>query len=205
MDTINFDVWNNKINEFNKTLEVNEKELQAIHLLMPKVQEHGISLSLRAQELDNLLTETRDSSTDAVRAATAYKDIVDAVENAEKAAEVGLDAAKNSERLLNGTESKAYDAQEKSNELWQNATDSRNRVVLGLEPPLKGNMSQYEVLEAQHKKNKEMLDGIDKLLGQQHSQFGFDPILSKAQETAELAEGLAITANNTIVEEFREV
>lgn len=87
--------------ELNSTLENNYKGLTEVEELVPVVQEHASNLSQRAQELDNLLTETRNFSKDSVKAANAYKNIVDAIDNAHNAAEEGIEAATNAESLLN--------------------------------------------------------------------------------------------------------
>lgn len=86
--------------ELNNTLEISDKDLTDVEELIPEVQAHAGSLSQRAQELDSLLTETRNTSTNAVNAANAYKHIVEAIEGAREAAETGSLAANDAKYLL---------------------------------------------------------------------------------------------------------
>lgn len=187
--------------DFNETLEENEKEIITIGTLRPQVQEHAANLSQRAQELDNLLTETRDTSTDAVTAANAYKNIIEAIEAAQQAANNGLIAAANASDLLDGVENKTQVADESSVDLLETAHSSQTEEG-ELKPLLEENKQKYIPLQEKHLKNKELLDNIQKLLKQQ--QQPLDKELLEAKETAGHAEAYALNTNSTM-DQFKEV
>lgn len=187
--------------DFNGTLEENEKEIVTINNLRPQVQEHAANLSQRAQELDNLLTETRDTSTDAVTAANAYKNIVEAIEAAQKAANDGLAAAENAADLLDGVENKTQVADDSSVELLETAHSSQTNEH-EMTPLLEENKQKYLPLYEKHLKNKELLDNIQKLLKQQQQPLNNE--LLEAKETAGHAEAYAVNTNSSL-DQFQDV
>lgn len=64
---------------------------------------HANELTARAQQLDHLLTDTRDSADSAIKAANAYADIVTAIGNASQAAEDAIKAADDTTSKVNQT------------------------------------------------------------------------------------------------------
>lgn len=60
-------------------MDTNQGEIEKIRQLKPEVQEHADNLTLKVQNLENILSDSQLDSNDAIKAARAYKDIVDAV------------------------------------------------------------------------------------------------------------------------------
>lgn len=190
-------------NEALKTLlDSNDADIASIKLLQPQVQEHAQNLSQRAQELDNLLSETRDSSNDAIQAANAYKNIVDAIRNASSAANEGLEAGEKAAEQLQGVEDKSVLLDEKSEEVINNATKLQTRER-NLQEPLNENLRRYYPLQEQHNKNKEDLNGLEKLLKSRVQPS--DHELKKAQEIAAEADSFAANTNSIVEDQFKEV
>lgn len=183
-------------------LDDNDADIAAIKLLQPKVQEHAQNLSQRAQELDNLLSETRDSSNDAIQAANAYKNIVDAIRNASSAANEGLEAGEKAAEQLQGVEDKSLLLDEKSEEVFNNATELEAKER-NLKEPLEENLRKYYPLQEQHNKNKDDLNNLEKLL--KSKQQPSDNALKEAEEVAVEAESFAVNSNSIVEDEFKEV
>lgn len=60
-----------------------------------EAEEHATDLSAQASRLDSMLTDTRDLTDSAIKAANAYTNIVDAIKNAREAADDAVSASKN--------------------------------------------------------------------------------------------------------------
>lgn len=184
------------------SLDNNDDDIAAIRTLQPKVQEHAQNLSQRAQELDNLLSETRDSSNDAIQAANAYKNIVDAIRNASSAAYEGLDAGEKAAEQLEGVENKSLLLDDKSEEVFNNAAELEANES-SLTEPLRENQRRYNPLQEQHNKNKEALNNLDKFL--KSRQQPSHNALKEAQEVAGDAKAFASNTDSIVEDEFREV
>lgn len=187
--------------DFNITLDNNENEIKELYVLRPQVIEHAENLTQRAQELDNLLNEARNSSGGTLSAVNAYKDIVDHIKSAKEAADEGLRAAQNASNLLYGAEEKTKGALAKSQELFDTA--NKAEVENDFEPLLNENKVNYLPLEQQHLKNKEQLDNIQKLLKQQ--QQPLKDALNETKDIATHASAYASNTHDTIAEQFKEV
>lgn len=196
---VDIEVTNEALKEF---LGDNDADIVAIRELQPKVQEHAQNLSQRAQELDNLLSETRDSSNDAIQAANAYKNIVEAIRNASSAAYEGLDAGEKAAEQLEGVENKSLLLDEKSEEVFNNATELESRER-NLTEPLKESLRRYQPLQEQHDRNKDALNILEKLL--KLRQQPRDNALKEAEVVAGEAESFSVNTNSIVEEEFREV
>lgn len=190
-------------NEALKTLlDNNDEDIAAIKLLQPKVQEHAQNLSQRAQELDNLLSETRDSSNDAIQAANAYKNIVDAIHNASDAANEGLEAGEKAAEQLQGVENKSMLLDDRSEEVFNDATELEAKER-NLKEPLNENLRRHYPLQEQHNKNKEDINNLEKLLKSRLQPS--DNVLKEAEVVAGEAESFALNSNSIIKDEFKEV
>lgn len=192
----------NNNNDLNATLEKNEAIIEELNEMRPVVQEHADNLTERAQELDGLLTETRDLSTGAITAANAYKNIVDAIEDAREAADNGYNAADEAAELLLGTENKTGEAGQRSAKLLQTAHELRFNQSY-LDPLLEENKMVYRPLQEQSNKNKELLDNIDKLLKQQPAPV--QEALKNVSKQAEKAGAYAASINDIVNREFQKV
>ncbi|KAH9488089.1 Laminin subunit alpha-2 [Bulinus truncatus] len=69
-------------------------ELNDLYKLVKKAHKHAEDLQQLAEDIDRLFSATRNLSGDAVRAANAYKDIIDAIRDANISAENAYKAAK---------------------------------------------------------------------------------------------------------------
>lgn len=187
--------------DFNITLDNNENKIKELLVLKPQVIEHAENLTQRAQELDNLLNEARNSSGGTLSAVNAYKNIVDQIKSAKEAADEGLNAAQNAANLLDGAEEKTKEAVAESEKLLDDA--NKAEVENDFEPLLEENRANYLPLEEQHLKNKEQLDNIEKLLKQQ--QQPLKDALNETKDTATHASAYASNTHDTIAEQFKEV
>lgn len=152
--------------------------------------------------MDNLLSETRDSSNDAIQAANAYKNIVDAIRNASSAASEGLEAGEKAAEQLQGVEDKSVLLDEKSEEVFNNATDLEAKER-NLKEPLNENLRHYYPLQEQHNKNKEDLNNLEKLLKLRHQPS--DNVLKEAEKVAGEAQSFAVNSNSIVEDQFKEV
>lgn len=64
---------------FGLRLDINQEEIEKIKKLQPNVQVHADDLSDRVEKLEHILSDSQIGSSDAIKAARAYRDIVDAV------------------------------------------------------------------------------------------------------------------------------
>ena len=80
-----------QIRQLNETFLKNDKEIPEILNLIASAKAHAETLNSNSIALDDLLSDTRN--TDAVRAVTAYKDIVNAINNARNSASEAIEAA----------------------------------------------------------------------------------------------------------------
>ncbi|XP_066271322.1 laminin subunit alpha-2-like [Branchiostoma lanceolatum] len=101
--------------------------------LVEDAEDHAYNLTLRARNLEGLFAETKDFSANALAAATAYDNIVQAFEDAERAANEASLAAREGLDLATGENSRTLDelgenSKQRSNELLDEALQLRNRV-----------------------------------------------------------------------------
>ncbi|KAK4877517.1 hypothetical protein RN001_010023 [Aquatica leii] len=191
-------------NRLNNTLELNFKELTIIEDLVPEVQDHAANLSIVAEEFDNLFTESRNISTNAVRAATAYKNIVDAVDNAEAAVELGENAAQEAATLLLEVREDTGTSHLTSTNLLSKADIAHKEVVTDVQPRLLNAQTKSRPVRSLHNANVEKLNNIDKFLKQPHT-LVIDNRLTEASEIVSKADELAQATLNRATEHFVEV
>ncbi|RZC32304.1 Laminin G 2 and/or Laminin II domain containing protein [Asbolus verrucosus] len=151
-------------NEFKTTLDNNEIEISKGDKLRPEVEEHAKSLTERAMKLDSLLTETRHLSGNAVKAAKAYADIVDAVGDAENASLTAQADANNAVDLLSGIENKVFTAEQNSSQALNDAFEYSRATNEDLKSKLNSALTDYIPVGEASKQNKQKLDEIDKIL-----------------------------------------
>lgn len=84
--------------QLNKSIIDNDDMLFELGEPVMKAHNHAAYLYNRSLELDSLLTDTRN--TDAVRAVSAYRDIVNAIQTARDAADDAMLAAENATALV---------------------------------------------------------------------------------------------------------
>lgn len=70
-------------------------QLENVSDVVIAAADHAEQLAAQAAMLDGILTDTRDTSDSAVKAANAYADIVTAIDNARQAADDAIAASDN--------------------------------------------------------------------------------------------------------------
>ncbi|KAF5306067.1 hypothetical protein FQA39_LY09045 [Lamprigera yunnana] len=188
----------------NNTLEQNFKELSIVEDLVPQVQDHAANLSIVAEEFDNLFTESRNISTNAVRAATAYKNIVDAVDNADAAVELGENAAQDAATLLLEVREDTGSSHLTSANLLSEADSAHQDVVADIQPRLADALAEYRPVKVLHNDNVQKLNNIEKFLKQPHTQV-IDDRLIEASKIVTEADNLAQSTLSRATEHFVEV
>ncbi|XP_078599139.1 laminin subunit alpha-2-like isoform X15 [Branchiostoma floridae x Branchiostoma japonicum] len=99
--------------------------------LVEDAEKHAHNLTLRARDLEGLFAETKNFSSDALAAATAYDNIVQAFEDAERAANEANVAAKEGLDLATGENSLSElgeESKQRSYDLLDEAVKLRDRV-----------------------------------------------------------------------------
>ncbi|XP_054277134.1 laminin subunit alpha [Macrosteles quadrilineatus] len=91
--------------------------LNKVNEVVSAATTHANELTARAQQLDHLLTDTRDSADSAIKAANAYADIVTAIGNASQAAEDAIKAADDTTSKSENIVSNSNGVKEKNDEL----------------------------------------------------------------------------------------
>jgi laminin alpha 3/5 len=172
-------------NEFNSTL-FDVTALDEVKKLRPKVENYAKNLTARAMQLDGLLTESRDLSDSAVKAANAYGEIVNAVKNASVAADKAKIDATAAVNLLNGVENKTSDAAQVSTDALHDAFEKNRATNDDLKPRFEVAIEKYEPIKQIHRTNKDTLENVDKMVEkiQGHS---LDQAYGKAADNADSA------------------
>lgn len=190
-------------NRLNETLENNFIQLTEIEDLVPQVQDHATNLSMQAQELDNLLTESRNISTNAVRAANAYRNIVNAVNKALTAAEDGDNAATEAVTLFFEVKEDTGTSNNISAKLLIEASNANEEVSNELHPNLTSVVIKSRPVRSLHDENVQRLNAIDLFLKQ--SPVTSDADLLQAIEIASDADVLAQNILNSADASFNDL
>lgn len=134
--------------------------LKDVAINVRKAEGHAKKLQEQAKELDRLLADTRVSAENAVKAANSYGNIVDAIKKAREAAEVAIDAAQNATSETGGLDEDARESLRRSQQLHDEALQTRDRVEGDLVDRLgkaKAGVEQVAITNADNRK------GIDEL------------------------------------------
>ncbi|XP_013792030.1 laminin subunit alpha-like, partial [Limulus polyphemus] len=119
------------IDELKEKLNGQEEELDEVRPLVDEAKKHASDLMEQAALLDSLLADTRDSADGAVKAATAYGNIVDAIDDALKAAQAAVEAANQAAELSDGMAGRAEGSKNRSIELLEEAQKLQKKVEDG--------------------------------------------------------------------------
>lgn len=149
-----------------------------------KCREHGDALYKKSRELDGLFNATRDVADYALRAANVYKNIIDAIEGAEKAAKRAFDAAEKAYKVAvpdfdESLADKAKEAKRKSLELLEKARKLRDQDV--------------QRLSLELAKRKQTIDQL------------FEDMRNLALELDQINAGLKQLADKNLLEELQEI
>lgn len=189
--------------KYKSTLDNNEDGIIEVKELAPEVEIHAKNLTERAMALDNLLTESRDLSGSAVKAAKAYGDIVSAVKDARSAAEGAQQDAYEASDLLDGIESKTFNADQNSSDALKEAFESYHATNDDLKPKLEIAVSKYKPVKNAHKANEQQLNDMNKILENIQTQSleqAYVSALNKADNAIDHVKNIQDPANETFVE-----
>ncbi|KYB28643.1 Laminin subunit alpha-like Protein [Tribolium castaneum] len=151
------------VNDFKKSVDEDEAEIEEVQRLQPEVERHTKNLTEKAMLLDNLLNESRDLSGEAVRAANAYKDIVQAVKNASEAAKKAKIDVNKAYDMIPDVANKTDNADQTSSVSLKDAFELYHSTNDDLKPKLEEAVAKYKPVSSSHKSNKDMLDNIEKI------------------------------------------
>ncbi|XP_054012773.1 laminin subunit alpha [Hylaeus anthracinus] len=141
-----------------------ENDLMLVELVEPvqNARDHAEYLYNRSLDLDDLLTDTRN--TDAVKAVSAYRNIGTAIEEAHEAAADAIDAANNATGLSDGIKQRMLDSRNASLRLLGSARDTSEKTRGKPEEDLRNARMDATSIFDQNKRNKDLLDNVDKIL-----------------------------------------
>lgn len=132
--------------------------------LTQQAEERAAELSFRAQDLTTQYFNMTSSSEPAMQAATAYSNIVDAVQSAETSAQEAKIAATNATQQTDGIEDRASDAATRSLELLQKANQALLKVQDDLEPRLNGSAGKVQEISQLNGATNDQLKEINILI-----------------------------------------
>lgn len=138
-------------------VEQKEIDLAASRKILYDAQIHATKLGDQATGLDEMLTDTRQTSENAVSAANSYKNIVDAIDEAMKAAEEAKNAGQNATELSNGVGERAELSNRRSEDLLSQARNALQRTQTLLSPRLIAAETQANLV---HENNQRTADGL---------------------------------------------
>ena len=138
-------------------------------------QIHAARLGDEAADLDELLADTRQTSENAVAAANSYKNIVDAIDEAMKAAEDATNAGVNATQLSSGVGERARLSSQRSQELLQQATEALQRTQTLLRPRLVAAETLGNLVEENNQRTSDGLKNINAALDKLPPSTGKEP------------------------------
>ncbi|XP_034480299.1 laminin subunit alpha [Drosophila innubila] len=133
--------------------------------LTQQAEQRAAELNARAVDLANQYTDMTASSEPAIKAATAYSDIVKAVEDGEQLSQDAIKAAENAAQIRNGIEERAGNADNESAELLQKAKQSLLKVQDDLEPRLDDAAGKVKDISELNADTENKLKEINLLIG----------------------------------------
>lgn len=143
-----------------------EKENSEVTELAAQAIRRADELSSRAHDLTDQYAHMTANAEPAIKAATAYSGIVDAVTSAQQFTKEAKFAAGNATEITDGIEDRAGRADKDSGELLQNARGALNKVQSELEPRLNVSASKVENISNLNKNTEKRLEEINIALQQ---------------------------------------
>lgn len=141
------------------TIERNDQQLIDIDLIVEQAQDHATNLYSLSLDLDNVLTDTRNTS--AVRAVSAYRDIDETIREARKDAAEASQAANNATTMSQGVGKRTNDAHVKSSNLLREAVDALSKTNGKLKQDLRDGQQDVSEIGKLNRRNEEALENID--------------------------------------------
>ncbi|KAL1517260.1 hypothetical protein ABEB36_001047 [Hypothenemus hampei] len=179
--------------DFKTRLDTNQDEIEKIKKLKPQVQDHAQGLSEKVENLENILAGSQLDSSDAIRAARAYKDIAEAVKSAREAAENAKNDTDDATALLTTIQEKTNEAESISRIDLDAAHELDHNITNQLEPALKQAKNNFNPLKMEQDNNDDILRGIEKIL----KTIEIPPLDKQFKNASQMADN-AITFTNKV-------
>lgn len=192
------------VNEINTTFEERDNGIIEIEELKPKIKDHAENLSQRAGELHGLLSETKDTSENAIKAANAYKDIVNAIKDAQAAAESSKEYVDEATISFNKLQDNSTDADNNSSYLLDDAFTAAENIT-NLEPIIKESIKNNRPIRSLNDKNKEDLDNIDNGIKQLKGIEYYENLLNNAVKLSDNANDYTTDTKLNLQNKFKDV
>lgn len=158
------DVWKT-LKDFNKQIDEDlptlDSENQEANNLTTQAEFRALELLKRAQHLSEEYAELTASSEPAIKAATAYSGIVDAVVSAQQFTKEAKYAAGNATEKTEGIEDRAGVADKDSAELLQTARGALHKVQSELEPRLNASAATVDAISKLNENTEKRLADIN--------------------------------------------
>ena len=151
-------------NTLHETVEQKETDLAESRKILYDAQIHATKLDLQATGLDEMLTDTRQTSENAVSAANSYKNIVDAIDEAIKAAEQATNAGLNATQLSVGVRERAQLSHQRSEKLLAQASNALQRTQTMLKPRLMAAETLSNLVDENNQRTAEGLKAVNEAL-----------------------------------------
>lgn len=177
LDQLKQDIGNVKTSKetLQEAVDQKENDLANSRKSLYDAQIHSIRLADEAADLDELLADTRQTSENAVAAANSYKNIVDAIDEAMKAAEEATNAGLNATQLSSGVGERAQVSRKRSGELLTQATDALQRTQTLLRPRLVAAETLGNLVEENNQRTADGLKAINAALDKLPPSSSKDP------------------------------
>lgn len=145
-----------------RVLENQDAAYNDLNNLLRQAQIRADQLQNSAELLDREYSD--GTSTNALKAARSYDDIVDTAELARKATKTALSAASNATDLTNGIETRAGKSDQVARDLLGNARDALKKVQVDLQPHLDASANSVQGIKDLNHQSDDLLLGINAAL-----------------------------------------
>merc|ERR1712126_302455 len=142
-------------------------EIDDLYMKENEARQKANSLSDQANKLQQIAQQSQSPAENAIQAASAYKNILDAMNSAEESAAQAEKDSNAAAEMSVGVYEKAEDRLKTINELYNGASgaiDASNTVRMTLSPDLKESKEKVDRLTSDHKIIKQDLETINKQL-----------------------------------------
>merc|ERR1712130_674577 len=156
-----------RIDGFKERIQTYNTEIDDLYMKENEARQKANSLSDQANKLQQIAQQSQSPAENAIQAASAYKNILDAMNSAEESAAQAEKDSNAAAEMSVGVYEKAEDRLKTINELYNGASgaiDASNTVRMTLSPDLKESKEKVDRLTSDHKIIKQDLETINKQL-----------------------------------------
>ncbi|XP_030765960.1 laminin subunit alpha [Sitophilus oryzae] len=150
--------------EFSSRLDSDKEAIDNIKKLKPQVQDHASNLSEKVEKLEHILSDSQFGSKDAIRAARAYRDIVDAVKSAHDAAESAQNDTDHAVSILSNVQERTLESDGISSTALDDAQKLKEKAKNDLEPVLRRAILLFNPVKGVHENNDMLLKDVEQIL-----------------------------------------